>query len=285
VSAGPLASGAARVRVRGVDLHVEAWGSGPTLVVAHGLLGSVDLAGRFGAPPRAFADHGLHVVAYDARGHGRSGFSAREADYRWTSHAADLVELLRALGVRRASLLGGSMGAGSALLVALAHPELVERLVLVAPPPFGAALGVARRTFLPLAFLYRLFGAHATARIVTALPSVRRLQRQNPRNDLFSFFASQRRASVVPAIRGLLRERDPLPMERFQEIAHQTLVFVHPGDPIHPLGSGELLEKTLPRASVRVAPSTTYWQEHPEIVAREVAAFVRDGLAQSPGEP
>ncbi|HET6305530.1 MAG TPA: alpha/beta fold hydrolase, partial [Myxococcota bacterium] len=103
------------VRVRGIDLHVEEWGSGPTLVVAHGLLGSVALAGRFGAAPSAFADHGLHVVAYDARGHGRSGFSASEADYRWASHAADLAELLRALGVRRASLLGGSMGAGSAL--------------------------------------------------------------------------------------------------------------------------------------------------------------------------
>ena len=268
------------VRVRGIDLHVEEWGSGPTLVVAHGLLGSVALAGRFGAAPSAFADHGLHVVAYDARGHGRSGFSASEADYRWASHAADLAELLRALGRGRVSLLGGSMGAGSALLVALAHPELVERLVLVAPPPFGAALGVARRTFLPLALLYRLFGAHATARIVTALPAVKRLQRENPRNDLFSFFASQRRESIVPAIRGLLRERDPLPLERFGEIGAETLVFVHPSDPIHPLGSGELLEKTLPRASVRVAPSTTYWQEHAEIVTREVAAFVRGGLSQ-----
>jgi pimeloyl-ACP methyl ester carboxylesterase len=268
-----------------VDLHVEEWGSGPTLVVAHGLLGSVELAGRFGAAPRAFADHGLHVVAYDARGHGRSGYTASEADYRWASHAEDLAGLLRALGAGRVSLLGGSMGAGSALLVALAHPELVERLVLVAPPPFGAALGVARRTFLPLALLYRLFGASATARIVTALPSVKRLQRQNPRNDLSSFFASQRGAGIVPAIRGLLRERDPLPTERFHEIGHETLVFVHPGDPIHPLGSGELLEKTLPRASVRVAPTTTYWQEHPEVVTREVAAFVRGGPAQPAASP
>jgi pimeloyl-ACP methyl ester carboxylesterase len=266
---------ATRVRVRGVELHVERWGRGPALVVAHGLLGSVALAGRFGAPPRAYADHGLHVVAYDARGHGRSGFTGREADYRWASHASDLAELLRALGLGRVTLLGGSMGAGSALLVALAHPELVERLVLVAPPPFGADLDVARRTFLPLALLYRLAGARATARIVTALPSVRRLQRQNPRNDLVSFFAAQRRAAIVPAIRGLLRERDPLPTERFSEIAQETLVFVHPGDPIHPLASGELLEKRLPRARVRVPPTTTYWQEHPDALTREVAAFVR----------
>jgi pimeloyl-ACP methyl ester carboxylesterase len=262
-----------------VDLHVEAWGSGPTLVVAHGLLGSVELAGRFGAPPRAYADHGLRVVAYDARGHGRSGFTAREEDYRWASHAADLAELLRALDLGPVSLLGGSMGAGSALLLALAHPGLVERLVLVAPPPFGAALGVARRTFLPLALLYRLCGVRATARIVTALPSMRRLQRENPRNDLLSFLASQRRASVVPAIRGLLRERDPLPTARFPEIVQETLVFVHPDDPIHPLASGELLEKTLPRARVRFAPTATHWQQHPEIVTSEVAAFVRGGSA------
>ncbi len=266
------------VRVRGVDLQWQEWGRGPTLVVAHGLLGSVELAGRFGDPPAALADHGLRVVAYDARGHGRSGWTTREDDYRWASHAADLAGLLRGLGLRRASLLGGSMGAGSALLVALEHPELVERLVLVAPPPFGAALGVARRTFLPLAFLYGLLGARATARVVTALPSVKRLQRQNPRNDLLSFFASQRREAIVPAIRGLLRERDPLPLARFAEIEHETLVFVHPGDPIHPLASGELLEKQLRRVRVHAAPSATHWVENPGLVTREVAAFVRRAI-------
>jgi pimeloyl-ACP methyl ester carboxylesterase len=265
------------VRVRGIDLHVEEWGRGPTLVVAHGLLGSVALAGRFGDPPSALADQGLHVVAYDARGHGRSGGAAREEDYRWSSHAADLAGLIRALDVGPVSVMGGSMGAGSALLVALEHPELVTRLVLVAPPPFGADLGVARRTFLPLAFLYRWLGTQATARLVTALPSVKRLQRQNPRNDLFSFFASQRRETIVPAIRGLLRERDPLPTGRFGEIAKPTLVFAHPDDPIHPLASAELLRKTLPRVRVEVAPSPTHWQEHPGLVAREAAAFVSSG--------
>jgi pimeloyl-ACP methyl ester carboxylesterase len=264
------------VRARGIDLHVEECGSGPTLVVAHGLMGSVERT-----PVRAFAALGLRVVAYDARGHGRSGFTTREEDYRWSSHAADLAALLHALALGRVTLLGGSMGAGSALLVALAHPELVARLVLVAPPPFGKALGVARRTFLPLALLYRLLGPRATARVVTALPSVKRRERQVPGNDLFSFIASQRREAIVPAIRGLVRERDPLPIERFSEIEHEALVLVHPDDPLHPLASGEILDKRLQRARLCVAPSPTHWQDHPDLLAHEVAAFVRDGLAQA----
>jgi pimeloyl-ACP methyl ester carboxylesterase len=48
-------------------------------------------------------------------------------------YAADAAELLRALDAVPASVIGVSMGGGVALDLAMAHPELVDRLVLIAP--------------------------------------------------------------------------------------------------------------------------------------------------------
>jgi len=263
------------VRVNGVGLYVETLGdAGPAVVIAHGLMGSVALARRFGEDPVALAERGLRVVAYDARGHGRSEGSTDASAYRWGQHARDLAALIEALDLAPTSLYGGSMGAGSSLLVAMERPELVDRLVLRAPPPFDRDLAVARRAFLPLATAFAWLGAARTARLVTALPSVRRLQRETPENDLRSFFASQRPETIVPAIRGLLRERDPIPVSRFGEIGSETLVLAHPDDPIHPLASADRLLSRLPKARLVTAPRPGFFAAHPGALTDLVADFL-----------
>jgi len=276
------------VRVRGIDLHYREYGSpaDPPLVLAHGLLGSIAFMARFDEHPEQIAARGLHVIAYDARGHGRSGFTPRRRDYRWDSHAEDLFAFMQALEIPRASIAGGSMGAGTALMLALAHPKCVDKLILRAPPPFGDDLKPVRRMFGGLATLYQLVGSAATARIVSALPSMRNLQEDNTSNDLRSFFRSQRRAAVVPAIRGLLLDKAQIDPARFAAVHHRTLILTHPGDVLHPLRSGELLHNVMPHASLAVAPSRTYWQENPEALTHVVASFalgqtVAEGLPGS----
>jgi pimeloyl-ACP methyl ester carboxylesterase len=68
------------------------------------------------------------VIRYDARGFGRSG----SADSAFAAHH-DLLALMDALHLQRASLVGLSMGGRIAIDFALANPERVERLVLAAP--------------------------------------------------------------------------------------------------------------------------------------------------------
>ena len=263
-------------RVRGIDLYYREYGSpaDPPLIVAHGLLGSVAFMARFDERPEDIAARGLRVIAYDARGHGRSGYTTRRRDYRWDSLAEDMFGLMQALGIRRASVSGGSMGAGTALMLALAHPGAVDRLILRAPPPFGEDLKPVRRMFGGLATLYQLVGARGAARIVTALPSMRRVQEANERNELRSFFASQRRAAIVPAIRGLLLDGE-LPVERFSAIRQPALILTHPDDIIHPVRSGEMLRERMVHAKLAVAPTQQYWQEHPEGLTHVIAAFVK----------
>ncbi len=275
------------VSVRGIDLYYEEYGEGPHLVIAHGLMGSVALLESFGERPQDIAARGLHVVAYDARGHGRSGYSTRRADYRFEAQAEDLRGLLDALGIDRASLYGGSMGAGTALMLALAHPARVERLILQSPPPFPGDNRPAQRMFGGLATLYQLFGPRLTARMVTGLPAVRRSQQQAPGLDLRAFFAGQRRAAIVPAIRGLLLGEPQVPVGRLGEVEHPTLVLTHPDDEIHPLRSGEILHEHMPHAKLAVAPTPAYWQENPDALTHVISSFVKgEPVAQGlPGKP
>ncbi len=266
----------ATVRVGGIDLYYEQYGdAGPALVVAHGLMGSVALTKTFGEDLRAFAAKGIQVYAYDARGHGRSGFTTRRVDYRWLLLGEEMYGFIQALGLERASVYGGSMGAGSALVCALEHPEAIDRLILRSPPPFdGKALKVARGTFGGLATLYQVFGAQITSRLVMMLPQTKRVQALDPAHDLRRSFASQRRASIVPAIRGVLFD-ERLPVHRFGEITQPTLILTHPEDQLHPLASGELLHERIPHAKLAVAPAGGYWIQNPDALPHVVASFVK----------
>jgi pimeloyl-ACP methyl ester carboxylesterase len=264
----------AYVRVNGIDLYYEELGDGPALIFAHGLMGSIELSRHFGENRAAIAERGVRVIAYDARGHGRSGHTTQRVDYRWSSHARDMLGFMHTLGLERASVYGASMGAGTALVLALTAPEAVDKLVLRAPPPMGENANEARRLFGALATMYRWLGPRITARVLLRIPQVREANATTPGLDLEHFFASQRRDVVVPAIRGVLFD-ERLPIARFGEIRQPALILTHPDDPIHPEASGQLLYESMSHARLAAAPSRGYWQENPDALPHAVAAFVR----------
>lgn len=114
--------------VGGGSIYYETLGEGPAVVLIHGGFGDRRMwDGQF----RAFAK-GQRVVRYDHRGFGRS--AAPQGPY---SPVADLLRLLDALNVRRAHLVGNSMGGTLAIDFALTHPERVASLVIVASGPNG----------------------------------------------------------------------------------------------------------------------------------------------------
>lgn len=261
------------VHVRGVNLYYEQHGSGPTLTILHGLLGSVATARASGLGAAEIAAHGLNVIAYDARGHGRSGHSTRPRDYGWTALAEDLGGLLDALGIEQTSLCGTSMGAGACLMFALSRPERVQRLILRSPPPFEPDMRAARLELGVLALLYKCLGTSLTARLLAPSEGSDEAERMR------ALIANQRRAAIVPAIRGLLFARRQLPRERMSEIHCPALILTHAGDVLHPLRSGDLLLERMPDAKLDVAPSITHRQSDPEALTRSIAAFVKEAIA------
>ena len=102
---------------------------------------------------RSLERSGHRVIAYDARGHGRSSPAARPRAYAYEELGRDLEALLDRSGIDRAVLAGASMGAHTALWLALRAPERVAGLVVITPgydpathddPRAAGALGRAR---------------------------------------------------------------------------------------------------------------------------------------------
>ena len=102
-------------------------GSEPAIVLSHSSLArSEDWENIF---PRLATRY--RVVAYDARGHGRSG---RAGDYTLHGFAEDALRILRELVKTPAVLIGHSLGALSSLVAAAEAPELVRGVILEDPP-------------------------------------------------------------------------------------------------------------------------------------------------------
>jgi pimeloyl-ACP methyl ester carboxylesterase len=87
---------------------------------------------------RAIERSGRRVIAYDARGHGASGPAEGPERYTYDELVDDAVAVLDAAGAERAALVGQSMGAATAVGLALAHPERVSALVIITPAHLGA---------------------------------------------------------------------------------------------------------------------------------------------------
>jgi pimeloyl-ACP methyl ester carboxylesterase len=114
----------------GVSLAAEDVGSGPPVVLLHGLTATRRYV-VMGS--RSLARSGHRVVAYDARGHGRSSPALEPSAYGYEELRADLVGVLDRLGIERAVLAGSSMGAHTILGLALRAPERVAGLVVITP--------------------------------------------------------------------------------------------------------------------------------------------------------
>ncbi len=113
------------VHVNDIDMYYEIHGTGQPLALIMGL--KTDIS-EWGEVIRGLAQH-ARVIALDNRGAGRT--EKPDAPYSIEMMASDTDGLLRAIGVERANVLGISMGGRIALALALAHPELVDKLILV----------------------------------------------------------------------------------------------------------------------------------------------------------
>lgn len=262
--------------INGIDIGYQVLGDGPTVVWGHGLMGSIARERELSEGVDGLEDRGFRVVSYDARGHGASGFTADEEHYTWAAHAQDLLELLRHLEIDRAHVAGGSMGAGVAITLALAHPEVVERLVLVAPPPLADTIGPAQQLFGAFATLIETVGLERAVETAMQMPAFAVLEESQPEEyaRLRDWLLSQHPRAVVFAIRGLLGG-PPLPKERFHEIKAPTLIVAHPDDPIHPLSSAEKLQAAIEGSRLVVAPEIMYFEQNRGELMEIVAAFLR----------
>ncbi len=123
--ADSFAPAAKEVTVFGYKLHYLEAGSGETVILLHGTGGE----GARWMPQIRGLSGDVRVIALDQIGFGQSDKPL--TIYHSGVFAGFLAEFMKTIGVPKATLIGQSMGAGVALDLAVHHPEMVQRLVLV----------------------------------------------------------------------------------------------------------------------------------------------------------
>jgi pimeloyl-ACP methyl ester carboxylesterase len=121
-----------------VDYRVA--GEGPPLVLIHGMVNS---SRHWEEVALRLADR-YTVIAPDLIGHGDS--ATPRGDYSLGAHAAVIRDLLAAIGVGRATIVGHSLGGGVAMQYFWQFPERTERLVLVSSGGLGEEVSPLLRT-------------------------------------------------------------------------------------------------------------------------------------------
>src|SRR5918998_6937464 len=130
-------------------------GTGPPVVLIHGMVNS---SRHWKGVAEVLAED-YTVIAPDLLGHGDS--AKPDGDYSLGAHAAGIRDLLAALGVDRASVVGHSLGGGVAMQFFYQFPERCERLILV------SSGGLGREVSWPL----RLAAAPGVEALVASLSS------------------------------------------------------------------------------------------------------------------
>jgi len=250
--------------VTSANLNVVESGEGVPVVLLHGLTATHRYV-VMGS--KALERSGHRVVAYDARGHGRSAPAPDRSAYRYEDLVADLREVMDTHGIDRAVLAGASMGAHTALRMAIDEPERVAGLVAITPAYEAAdnddparlarwdALADGLRTGGVEGFLaaYGDGGVPAEWR-ETAQKVVRQRLAQHEHPD-----------AVADALSAVPRSRPFANLDALGAIEAPTVVVADrdEADPGHPLEVGEAFARAIPGARLVVedeGKSPIAWQ-------------------------
>jgi pimeloyl-ACP methyl ester carboxylesterase len=119
------------VAIHGHDIAYRMEGTGPALLLLHGIAGS----SRTWRDVMPLLTDRFTVIAPDLMGHGSS--EKPVGDYSLGAFASGVRDLLEVLDIERATVVGQSFGGGVAMQLAYQHPEVCDRLVLVASGGLG----------------------------------------------------------------------------------------------------------------------------------------------------
>ncbi len=278
----------------GVDLAVQELGEGRPVVLANGLGGSL----RAWAPFLARFGTGHRVVSFDYRGLYRSGPPSDPDAVTIHDHAADLVRVLRWTGEEPALVIAWSMGVQVAVEAALAEPDLVAGLVLVAGAPGDPLAGVLdsplSRVLIPPATHVVEAGAGPFGAALRLLAGVRRgphvLRRLGvvaPSCDIETFgalageFARLDWRLYMRTIRAMARH-DAGP--RLGDVTVPSLVVGGTRDLFLPTSTLRATAAAIPGAELLVVEGATHYLplEYPGLLDRRIRRFEAERLGRRP---
>ncbi len=273
----------------GTELHVEEYGSGAPIVLCNGVVCTIGPYWQFLI--RHLATLG-RVIAWDYRGHGRSGVPRDLEACAIEDHVRDLGCVLDATGVEDAVLIGHSMGCQVILEAYRQFPERIRGLV-----PICGTYGRPYRTFYGKDFLEPFYDpmlrevrrhhelVRQIADVVKRTPIPQLVARAGavhwylaPWSSMDAYFEhvfSMNTEFLLTVVRrmGEHSAEDLLP-----HVDVPTLIVAGAKDPFTPPSVAWEMHRQIPGAEILVIPNGTHVAqlEHPDLVGLRIEKFVSD---------
>jgi pimeloyl-ACP methyl ester carboxylesterase len=243
------------VDVLGNKLFYYEQGSGPTLVLVHGMFGDyTDWEPALEPLARNF-----RVIAVDLPGFGLS--DKPDVDYSAEFFLRSLQAFLAALNVTHATLIGNSFGGELSILYALEHPDAVDALVLVSS---GGLRSFSKEERDQIAFRFSeanltklspqihewifapIFARHTSHRERYLAKQNMKLEREDRAEYARSLFRSMKLAAELDL------------MDRLPEISCRTLLVWGDADPVFPLEIAQAALERLKSAELVIVPQASH---------------------------
>jgi pimeloyl-ACP methyl ester carboxylesterase len=270
-----------------IDLHghqvvYRIAGSGPAVVLVHGMVNS---SRHWQAVAQRLAER-YTVIAPDLVGHGDS--ATPRGDYSLGAHAAVIRDLLSALGVERATIVGHSFGGGVAMVFFWQFPHRVERLALVSSGGLGREVSpLLRSATMPGGSLLISLAGHArvTGGLERAGAELRRrgsglgVQLQAIARALRPLGGPGARAAFVQSLRAVidLRGQRVSATDRLYLLeAVPTLIAWGERDRTIPLEHGRAAHAAVPHSRLVTVPGAAHFPhlEAPDALAEALHDFI-----------
>ena len=264
-----------------VSLYYEEQGSGPPLLLLHGL-GESTFTWREVLPARSAR---YRVSALDLRGLGQSD-KPDDGGYGADDQAALVERFIANLGLDKVSIVGHSFGGTVALRAALAEgtkaQKRIRRIVVLSAPALPRATSreldlIMKTPFVPDTVAL-VVPTHAAARFLLK----EALNGREPSEGLVEGYAAPYQApgavhAFLATARSIVDERDTKAItKRYRDIKLPVLAVWCRKDPIVPLRSGRRLVAALPRASLTVLDGCHHLPQHerPKQLVQAIRKFL-----------
>jgi pimeloyl-ACP methyl ester carboxylesterase len=256
-------------------------GQGPAIILLHGYGGSM---WQWEYQQIPLTSH-YRVITPDLLGSGLS--DKPDIDYTPDELVSSVQDLMAALGIQHATVVGNSMGGGVAIGMALTHPERVDRLILIDGLPDRVRERLASPLMrhavdsqLPL-WVVRLanwmFGSIVTEKVLKEIVYDHRLLTP-------AVLDRSNRNRALPGLLGpLITIRGSLPAwesgfgSRLNQVSRPTLILWGEHDKLFPPAVGRDLQAAIPGAMLKVIPDAGHmpqW-EQPDVVNRHILSFLQ----------
>lgn len=238
-------------------------GEGPTVILIHGGGPGAYGYSNYRKNLLPLAERGNRVVIIDLPGYGQSGWrESPEGLFDAASQAT--LELIDHLGIEKASLVGNSLGGGTAIRLALNHPDRVDKLILMGP---GGSLP-ATSTFPSEGLLRMLTFYDGEGPTIEKLDKVIDLLVYD-RSSITPELVQERFKTATlpqtmanPPLRGQAHNpKNDLWRADIDKLEHKTLLIWGQEDRVLPLDMAFILLKRIPNADLHVFSKCGHWAQ------------------------